>query len=72
VLSSVVDGSGAIQTKGFHKWVADKNESRARIMKSERLYYEERAATRKKQKGDQKGKDPKGKGRGGAASADAP
>ena len=41
-------------------------------MKSERLYYEERAATRKKQKGDQKGKDPKGKGRGGAASADAP
>ena len=26
VLSSVVDGSGAIQTKGFHKWVADKNE----------------------------------------------
>ena len=67
VLSSVVDGSGAVQTKGFHKWVADKNESRARIMKSERLYYEERSAAAKKKKGDPKGgKDPKGKGRGGA------
>ena len=42
VLSSVTDGSGAVQTKGFHKWVADKNEARARIMKSERLYHEER------------------------------
>ena len=62
VLSSVTDGSGAIQTKEFHKWVADKNESRARIMKSERLYLEERV---KKQKGDPKGeKPPKGDGRG--------
>ena len=43
VLSSVTDGSGAIQTNELHKWVADKNESRARIMKSERLYHEERA-----------------------------
>ena len=54
VLSSVIDGSGAIQTKEFHKWVADKNESRARIMKSERLYHEERANVKKKQKGDPK------------------
>ena len=69
VLSSVVDGSVAIQTKGFHKWVADKNESRARVLKSERLYHEERAATRKKQKGDQKGKDLKGKGWGGSTPA---
>ena len=29
VLSSVTDGSGAVQTRGFHKWVAEKNESRA-------------------------------------------
>ena len=71
VLSSVVDGSGAIQTKGFHKWVADKNESRARVMKSERMYFEERANTKKKQKGDQKGKDPKGRGRGKDGSAAA-
>ena len=48
VLSSIKDGSGAIQTKDFHKWVADKNESRARIMKSERLYYEERANVKTK------------------------
>ena len=50
VLSAVVDGSGAIQTKGFHKWVADKNESRARVMKSERMYFEERANTKKSRK----------------------
>ena len=30
VPSSVEDGSGAIQTKEFHKCVADKNKSRAR------------------------------------------
>ena len=42
VLSSVTDGSGAVQTRGFHKWVAEKNESRASIMKSERLYHKER------------------------------
>ena len=62
--SSVTDGSGAIQTKEFHKGVADKNESRARIMKSERLYHEERVNVKKKQKGDPKGgKPPKGGGR---------
>ena len=71
VLSSVVDGSGAVQTKGFHKWVADKNEARARIMTSERLYYEERSTAKKKAKGDQKGKDPKGRGRGDRAAASA-
>ena len=68
VLSSITDGSGAVQTKGFHKWVADRNEARARIMKSEWLYHEERANAEKKQKGD-KGKD-KGKGRGQGAPAD--
>ena len=62
VLSSVTDGSGAVQTKEFHKWVADKNESRARIMKSERLYHEERANVKKKQKGDPKGVKDKGRG----------
>ena len=46
---SVTDGRGAIQTKEFHKWVADKNESRTRIMKSERLYHEERANVKKKE-----------------------
>ena len=56
VLSSVVDGSGAIQTKGFHKWVSDKNESRPRMLKSEQLYHEERAQARKKSKGDPKGR----------------
>ena len=68
VLSSVTDGSGAIQTKGFHKWVADKNGARARLMKSERLYHEERA-TGKKRKGDGKGKDKAGRGRGDAAAS---
>ena len=64
VLSSITDGSGALQTKGFHKWVADRNEARARVMKSERLYNEERANQRKKGKG--KGKD---KGRGDASAS---
>ena len=64
VLSSVTDGSGAIQTKGFHRWVAEKNEARARIMKSERMYHEERSGARKRNKGD--GKDPKGKAKGRA------
>ena len=46
--------------------MADRNESRARIMKSERLYHEERAnVKKKKQKCDPKGgKPPKGSGRG--------
>ena len=61
VLSSVTDGSGAVQTKGFHKWVADKNESRACILKSERLYHEERSNARKKAKGEGKKGDPKGR-----------
>ena len=71
VLSSVTDGSGAIQTRGFHKWVADKNESRARIMKSERLYHEERGIAKKKQKGEGKGKGDKKGGRGGADASSA-
>ena len=67
VLSSVTDGSGAVQTKGFHKWVADKNFARASIMKSERLYHEERATARKQVKGAPKGgKDSKGRGKGGS------
>ena len=49
--------------------MADKNKSRARIMKSERLYYEERASAKKKATGDPKGKNPKGKGRGASSSA---
>ena len=70
VLSSVTDGSGAIQKKEFHTCVADTNESRARITKSERFYHEERANVKKRQKGDLKGKC---KGRGGKdASAGDP
>ena len=71
VLSSVTDGSGAIQTRGFHKWVADKNESRARIIKSDRLYHEERGIAKKKQKGEGKGKGDKKGGRGGADASSA-
>ena len=71
VLSSVKDGSGAIRTKDFHKWGADKNESRARIRKSERLYYEERANVKKKQKGDNCGQKGE-KGRGKSSSAAEP
>ena len=74
VLTSVTDGSGAIQTKGFHKWVADRNEARARIMKSERMYHEERWGAKKRSKGDGKGKDkdkPKGRGRGDAPAAES-
>ena len=52
MLSSVTDGSGAIQTKGFHKWVAEKSEARARLVKSERRYHEERATAKKKRKGE--------------------
>ena len=45
--------------------MADKNESRARIMKIDRLYHEERGIAKKKQKGDGKGKGDKKGGRGG-------
>ena len=48
--------------------MAEKNESRARIMKSERLYHEERGIAKKKQKGEGKGKDKKG-GRGSSDAA---
>jgi len=54
-LSSVTVGPGA-----------DRNEFRARIMKSEMLCHEERGIAKRKQKGEGKGKGDKKVGRGGA------
>ena len=70
-LSSVTVGPGAVLTRGFHKCVADRNEFRARIMKSEMLCHEERGIAKRKQKGEGKGKGDKKVGRGGADASSA-
>ena len=70
-LSSVTVGPGAVLTRGFHKCVADRNEFRARIMKSEMLRHEERGIAKRNQKGEDKGERDKEVGRGGADASSA-
>ena len=56
VLGGTTEEKGRAAVPKFSKWVSEKQEQRARILKQDRLYREERQAETKRRKGKGKGK----------------
>lgn len=58
VMASPTTDSGAAVTRNFTEWVSQRQKDRAQVMKQQRIYSEEQAATEKRSKqGKGKGKD---------------